>query len=140
MKRFNISKEEENSKYENNNDYKKLEEFEKDIEKRKKRKRILIYLFLVIIALVILTLVVILSLKKISSSEIDNKTDDCDKYSFGLLYYSNYDNEEISIINPSFINKICNMTIDGNVITPSSKYLLNIKEIIQLIFILSKKN
>jgi len=110
-----------NGKKEIIGDYNKLENFQfEDLDKNQnKMQKILInkkflfpnFVWLIIILLIILVLILILIIKPYDSGKDESKpTKDepgnCEKYTFKTIYHSNFDNEEISLINPFFEDNI----------------------------------
>ena len=80
-----------------------------------------LFILIAIIIVIMIILIIYLYLNK-DENEDENKEDNI-QYSFELIYYSDKDNETISLINSSFIESIYKMEINNETINPQSEYL-----------------
>ena len=91
------------------------------------------FLFLIILLLVFIFSITIIIIICSNSKEDSNQNPK--QYSFELVYYSDKDNDNITLINSSFIEIIVKMEINDEIVTPCSYYTFKKKEIIQYILI-----
>ena len=89
------------------------------INKKSQKFLFLIILLLVFIFLITIILIICFNFKEDSNQYSNNYSK---QYSFELVYYSDKDNENIKLINHSFIENIEKMEIDDEIIIPISEY------------------
>ena len=102
----------------NNNNY--------NLNNKNKKKCWFFIAVIIILLLLIIISIICLYLKKNEDKEED-KEEDINKYSFELVYYSDKNNEKISLIHNSLVDIIGKMEINKEIIKPCSEYIFKEK-------------